>query len=367
VSYGGGTLVGGDHGYFPKTVSKSDAESAYETFRSDYVESCGENGLRVVTRADETMSEGIGHGALLAVGWDDKDTFDGLLTYYQKAVAVTDAAKSTKHGLMGWLVWADPCSFQQVYTGASSAADLNMAMALLQAECRWGGSDYYHAAIRIIDSVRKFMTAEMPEGTALLPSDMGEHEGCMNASYSAPGFYRVFAEAQPEQAPFWNKMADDHYVFLELAADDSTGFVGDWAPIGSSVCDGSTTYVGYDAIRTHWRASTDYVWFGTPAAKSWLEKVTGWVDVEVGSEKLVDMQDGFFSDGSELLGDPNEANSAFLGAVAVGAIPVSQKASDVYHEIFREVPPANDDDYYSVTARALYLMLSVNKFSPGCY
>jgi endo-1,4-beta-D-glucanase Y len=242
-----------------------------------------------------------------------------------------------------------------------------MAMALLQAECQWGGSDYYRAALPLMDAIKKHMTAEVAEGTVLLPTDNGDEPGCMNASYMAPAYYRVFAQAQPEQAAFWNKMADDTYVFLELAADGSTGLVPDWAPIGASACSEATTYVGYDAIRTQWRAATDYAWFGTPSAKSWLEKVTGWFDTEVGGDKLLDLHEGFFSDGSEILGDPDQGKSAFVGAFAVGAMPVSQATSDSFHKAFLTVPPANDDGYYSVTARALYLMLSVNKFSPGCY
>ena len=368
VSYGGGTLVGAKHGYFPTTVTKADAESAFETFRDQYVVDCGANGLRVTTEGtNETLSEGIGHGALLAVGWSDRDTFDGILTYYKKAVAASDAKKLAKHGLMGWRVWGDACTFQEVEPGAVSGAELNMAMALLQAQCRWGGNEYYYAAMDIMDAIRKHMTAEVPEGTALLPSDMDEFSGCMNASYSAPAYYRVFAKAQAAQAAFWNRMADDSYVFLEAATNPSTGLVGDWAAVGGSACSEATDFVGYDAIRTHWRMATDYAWFGTASAKSWLERVTAWTDTAVGTAKMMDVQDGFFSDGTEILGDPGLANSAFVGAFALGTMPISQKMSDSYHTVFADVPPGNDSSYYSEAARAVYLMLSANKFSPGCY
>jgi endo-1,4-beta-D-glucanase Y len=368
VDYGPGTLSQAEHGNFPTTVSLDDASAAYQHFVATYTESCGANGLRVRTdREGETLSEGIGQAALLAVGWDDQATFDGLLTYYQAATAQTDAKKGELHGLMGWRIWGDACNFTEVEPGAASHADLNMAMALLQAECRWGGSSYYYAALGIMDAIRLYMTAEVAEGTVLLPSDMGDSPGCMNASYSAPAYYRVFAKAQPEQAGLWDKMADDSYVFLNLAADPTTGLVPDWSPIGASSCSEATNFVGYDAIRTHWRAATDYAWFGTERAHDWLEHVTVWVDTQIGSDNMVSLQDGFFSDGSEMLGDPAASNSAFLGAIAVGTMPVSQEASDRYHQIFRDVPPANDASYYTVTARALYLMFSVNQFSPGCY
>ncbi|HVJ19270.1 MAG TPA: glycosyl hydrolase family 8, partial [Polyangiaceae bacterium] len=354
VSYGGGTLVAAKHGYFPTTVTKTDAEGAYETFRAQRIEDCGANGLRVTTDdPSETLSEGIAHGALLAVGFGDRETFDGIWTYYKKAVAASDAKKSAKHGVMGWRAWADACALQEIHPGAVSGAELDMAMALLQAECRWGGNDYYYAAIDVMNAIRKYMTAEVPAGTVLLPSDMDEYDGCMNASYSAPAYYRVFAKARPEQAEFWTKMADDSYSLLEQATNPTTGLVGDWAPVGGSTC-ASSDYVGYDAMRTHWRMATDYAWFETGSAKSWLERVTSWTDTAVGAAKLMDVQDGFFTDGSEILGDPGAANSAFVGAFAVGTMPISQKMSDSYHDVVIGVPAANDDNYYGQTGRALF-------------
>ena len=154
---------------------------------------------------------------------------------------------------------------------------------------------------------------------------------------------------------------------LSQATDPTTGLVPDWSAIGSSTCSEATSYVGYDAIRTHWRLATDYAWFEVGAAKEWLQRVTTYVGDEVGVDRLMDVQDGFFIDGSELLGDPGMANSAFLGAIAVGTLPFDQELSDQYHGVFLGVPSANDDSYYTVTARALSLLLSVNKFSPGCY
>ncbi len=368
VSYGPGTLTAAKYGYFPNTVSVDDAQAAYEDFRSRYAVDCGEHGLRIASDASsETLSEGIGQGALLAVGWNDQATFNGLYSYYQHAAGHTDAKKGVTHGLMGWRIWGDACVFQEVEPGAAAAADLNMAMALLQAECQWGGSSYYYGGLAIMNAIHEYMTAQVPEGIVQLPSDMGDAPGCMNASYSAPAFYRVFAKAQPEQADFWNRMADDAYVFLNQASNETTGLVPDWAPIGASACTEATPYVGYDAIRTHWRASTDYAWFQAQAAQDWLKHVTIWVDTTVGSDHALDMQDGFFDDGSEILGPAAQGNSAFLGAIAVGTMPVSGELSDKYHEVFKNVPAVNDDSYYTVTARALYLLLSVTKFSPGCY
>jgi hypothetical protein len=127
-----------------------------------------------------------------------------------------------------------------------------------------------------------------------------------------------------------------------------------------------TSWYGYNAARTPWRIAVDYAWHGTPAAKSWLDKVTSYLDTNVGAAKLGDVVDGF-DNSSVLLGSSGSGNSAFVGAFAVAAMASSQAASDGYGSAFLAVPAANDNSYYKTTLRALYMLLSANKFSPSCY
>src|SRR5262245_49580180 len=42
----GDSLVAAKHGYFPTTVTKTDAQNAYDTFHDQYVDDCGANGMR---------------------------------------------------------------------------------------------------------------------------------------------------------------------------------------------------------------------------------------------------------------------------------------------------------------------------------
>jgi endo-1,4-beta-D-glucanase Y len=368
----GGTGTSGDqklppakYGFFPETVSLEDAEEAYEYWKDTYVVDCGSAGKRVNTGEDETLAEAIGFGALLAVGWNDKKTFDGIATYYRKAGAATDALKSTKTGLMGWYVGPDACAFEEVYPQAAIGSDINVAMALLQAECRWGGGEYIESASKILKSVREAATKEVDGKIVLLPSDDSDSE-CSSPSYMAPGFFRVFAKAFPDDAEFWNQFADDTYVIIDAASKTVTKLAPDWAANSSTPCD-SSGYVGYDGIRTGWRVATDYAWFGTEAAKKWMRASTSYIEEEVGTDQFVNVKDGFFADGEGMLIAVGLGNSAFAGAFAVASMATSQEVSDSFHEAFLDIPKENDDSYYSHTGRAIYLMLSANQFSPGCY
>ncbi len=368
---GSGTLGGGSNGFFPTTVTEANAQSAYDSWKATYLGDCGTNGLRVKhDDLNNTVSEGIGYGALLAAAWGDKTTFDGVWTYYQKAAAVADGKKGTSHGLMGWKVYSDACTLGNMEAGSASDADLDMAMGLLQAECVWGGGTYLAGATQLINAIKQYQTKSVTSGTALLPGDnWGDNTYCENPSYFSPGYYRVFAKVVTADATFWNKMADDTYTFLNLTTHATSGLTHDWDTNGSGGCGNTSMWYGYDAARTPWRIATDYVWWGTPAAKTWLDKITGFVSSTVGGTNLRNIKpDGFDSSGSDILDGTNgKGNSVFVGAFATGAIATSQADSDAFHTSFINIPGTVDNNYFKATTRALYLLLSTNKFSPGCY
>jgi hypothetical protein len=145
-----------------------------------------------------------------------------------------------------------------------------------------------------------------------------------------------------------------------------TKLAPDWAANSSTPCENSG-YVGYDGIRTGWRVATDYAWFGTDAAEKWMQTSTKYLEEEVGTDQFINVKDGFFADGEGMLIAPGLGNSAFVGAFAVASMATSQEISDSFHQAFVDIPKANDKSYYPDTGRAIYLMLSTNKFSPGCY
>jgi Glycosyl hydrolases family 8. len=66
------------------------------------------------------------------------------------------------------------------------------------------------------------------------------------------------------QDAFWDTVANDTYTILLNTANDSTGLVPDWqssddVPGGDS-SSGTVDYYRYDACRTPWRMSLDYLW-----------------------------------------------------------------------------------------------------------
>jgi hypothetical protein len=116
--------------------------------------------------------------------------------------------------------------------------------------------------------------------------------------------------------------------------------------------------VDYNGARIPWRLAADYIWFGTPEAKDLLDRLTGWADAQ-GISSVVD---GYLVDGTPT-GSWTRSNP-WTGGWAAGAMSGTQTRLDAFSAWFESC--AQDDDYYSTSLRALYmLMLSGNFWQPG--
>jgi len=173
-------------------------------------------------------------------------------------------------------------------------------------------------------------------------------------SYYTPAFFRIFAEVTGDAA--WTKLADDTYTHLERNANATTGLVSDW----HSVKDGApykradanhwqdTTY-SYDACRVPWRITLDYIWNGNEKAKTWATKISNWANGKLTANTL---KNGHFRNG-DASGDGNDAEMAFLGGWAVGAMANSQAAADAFGT---KLANRNDSYWYHRHTGNMYLL-----------
>jgi endo-1,4-beta-D-glucanase Y len=340
------TNPGKGNGFFPTSILPSHAKTAYTTWKTKYLKSCSGNRFRVAFNADETVSEGIGYGMILTVAHGDRAEFDGLWAYYKSR---------SSGGLMGWK--ASGCD-STTDPNSASDADLDAAMGLIQAACKWGGT-YLTEATTLIANIKAKETIE--GGTNYLKPASTGLDGCQNASYFSPGYYRAFAKKKPDQAAFWNKLATDTYTTLNATANGSTGLVPNWSnQSGSAGCGGyaDADRYGYDAARTPWRIAVDYVWNGTPAAKTYLGKLVTWVDGPAGG--ITAIGDKYTLSGTK---ESVNHNSTFTGAFALAAMSVSQEKANLYGSAFRAV---SDSVYYEESLRAVYMLLASGLFLNAC-
>jgi endo-1,4-beta-D-glucanase Y len=284
---------------------------AYRNWKQHFVVASG-SGFKVV-RPDtgdnnDTVSEGIGYGMLLAVYFNDKTLFDGLWAYAQQ---------NTASGLL--MTWHIPGG-----NGSATDADEDMAFALVEAGKQWGTSYTTTAGTMISQIAAKDIdwTDNLPTGGSNYGNTVSASEPT-NPSYFAPAYYRVFAGI--DTAHNWSSLADNTIKVIS-SLSGSNGLVPAWcgascaAPASNSGSLNPATdeIYQYDAQRVPWRVGVDYCWNGTAAAASYLSKISAFFAGQAAGG-IGALYDEYSLSGAPYTGAV--ANSmSLIGSAAVGAM-----------------------------------------------
>jgi endoglucanase len=318
------------------TLTDAQLQSEYVAWKAAHTEACS-NGSMAVVDDGAVVSEGIAYGMLLSAAMADQTLFDGLWKYYEDHL--------DSNGLMNQ-VTAECEAPDNNASNAATDADLDAAMALVQAAARWPNAGYLPQAQTLTSKIST-LESDMCSGRRVLrPGDA--FGGCsdtadprINPSYFAPGYYKVFAHYFPGQAATWTALADGSYQLYAIYQARMANLVPDW-----SGPDGSDNGSGYsnDACRTPWRVAVDYGWSGDTRAKTFMENICTWVDANGGLPQAAQIQ-----------------NSAFIGAFALAGA-YEQGKFDGYMSGWLSAK-LDDTQYYQGTLRVLYLLVAAGKFS----
>ena len=383
-----GTNNSYSYGYMAAGASDATATAWYNSWKSNYVKDCSPNGKLIVYNAggNSGYSEGQGYGMLLAAYNGDQALFNDLWKLYK--------ARSNSHGLMNWDV---SCTANNQANGATDG-DLDAAMALLIAKKQWPSAtspyDYGAEATTLITNIYNYETnlsgnangapsctgADSNPLAVLRPGDAfanGTTCTCINLSYFAPAYYRAFAQHVPSQASEWTRLANDSYKLINWNKDASSGLVTAWTRANGTVptpssaeCSYSATGGGgpssyqYDAARTPWRIATDYLWWGTAAADTWLTQVGNWSN-GVGAANIVD---GYNHNGTAY---SSYKNSAFTGAFALAQMAITQGQTDSWYTYwstkssksgYSGSDKLDDAPYFQNSLATMYMFLATGNF-----
>lgn len=321
-----------------RAVGDAEVAASYAAWKAAYVTSDGAGGFLRVKRpenSNDTVSEGIAYGMLVAAYQQDRTVLDGLWGY---ARSHRDA-----NGLMHWRVDA-----QNRVTGHNAAtdADEDMALALVVADRTWGG--YRAEATAQIDRI---MTHEVEPGTLVLkPGDAFGGSALTNPSYFAPGAYRVFADYTGDTR--WVGVLDATYRMLDTlgqrTAAGTTGLVPDWMTAQGEPVAGYGFDYSYDAVRTPWRLATHAAWTCDARARAQVDKVSRFFS-RVGPAAI--------KDGYRLDGTPTGQwhNASFVGPAGAAAVLSTDAA---YRQaMWDETVAARPENYYNASLRLLSLLL----------
>jgi endo-1,4-beta-D-glucanase Y len=316
-------------GYTSATIQNS-LQSEYDSWKSSYFMDCNDGSACINSPTEgRCVSEGIGYGMLLAVNTNDQDAFDKLWAYY--------SAHTNANGVMDWNT--EPCGDAWEFNGASDA-ELDAAMALIQADARWGG--YAADATNLITIIRDFETETCSGRIVLKAGDAWGACDRINPSYFAPGYYRAFAQFVPDQAQHWNDMVVDTYELYDIMQTRMSGLYPDW--VNSDGSDNGGQY-WWEACRVPWRVATDYAWTCSTDAADSLAALDGWVDSNGG-----------------IGGIDRPNNSCFNGGFALTGVSASQAELD--SNVTAWLANSQEDTaYYQSTLRVLYMLVAAGQFA----
>jgi endo-1,4-beta-D-glucanase Y len=261
---------------------------------------------------NDTVSEGIAYGMLIAVYMNDRTMFDALWSY-------ASPGRLDSNGLMNWRYDSNGGMIQG---GSAADADEDIAWALLMAGAQWGAATYTTAATTMINAIWDH-EVDTGGGTVLKPGDNFGGAGQTNPSYFAPSYYRAFAKVTP--AHDWMALVTSSYATL-AAASGSLGLVPNWSNSAGQGVNGpnndtSGPAFGYDACRTPWRIALDWCENGAPEARTYLDKIVAFYQQQAPTS-VGTLKDGYTTAGGNpagVLGDYS-AGMSFFGPAGVAAM-----------------------------------------------
>jgi endo-1,4-beta-D-glucanase Y len=343
------------NGLMAAAKNSQDVTDSYATWKNNFVEACTNGRYRVkFDDRSQTVSEGIGYGMLLSAYMADKTLFDGLWLYYKDNV--------NGNGVMNWKI--NGCSGTNGQNGATDA-ELDAAFALIVADYQWtsaGTINYKNDAKTLIAAIKSH---EVEANTFVLkPGDAFGGSTLTNPSYFSPGYYRAFGSFTNDTS-FWNSVASKAYSVINsnLTQNNAVGgLVSDWCDASGNYSSQAGNYANqgkgytYDAARTPWRITVDYLWYGTTDAKTYSKKSSDFVRLTLGG--TANIKDGYNQNGT-LSGQWH--NATFVGAFACAAMGGDDQAH--LNASYTDLKNLNEpDSYFNHTLKTLYLLALTGNF-----
>lgn len=340
------------YGTVPAKSNPEEALAHYDLWKKNFLAKEGAD-IRVKwVNPEQTTSEGIGWGMLLAVYANDLETFEGLWNYYlahSNVQGLMHAKTDVTHGIISY--------------NALSSADFDACLALITATKQWPekASVYHNAASSLLKAIRNHEVDST--NYTIKNTDQAAYNTGINIAYCSPAHFRVFGEFSND-AEFWNQVADNCYSIISknLASNNASGgLVSDRTDVsGKNITDdyafgsGKTYY--YDAARVPFKIALDYLWNGNLQARDYLNRCNDFVLTSLGGpENIVD---GYTQNGTAT---GSCHNSSFVGPFACAATT----GYDIMYldAIYSDLLATQDDySFYSQSVKTLCLFVLTGLF-----
>jgi endoglucanase len=375
-------------GSTPKQMDDS-TTSFYRQWKNEHVRhDCPEHSMYYVFDNEHSgrkkgticISEGQGYGMMimaLMAGYDAeaKTIFDGMYLFYKSHPSAASAY------LMTWEIEAG-CKSKIARDNNFSATDgdMDIAFSLLLADAQWGSGgaiNYRREAVAMIAEIAKHEIN--PTNYTIVMSDALESSdpryNDMRTSDFMPDHFREFFTATGDS--LWLKVIDKGYqLFDQLQKQYApiTGLLPDfvqytthgYAPAKAKYLESDNDgQFYYNACRTPWRLTSDYLAWGDARAFRSVVKMNQWIRKKV-LNKPFKLYAGYYLDGKDIL-DNDYSTPAFVCPFVVSA-SIDANAQLWLSDLWNYLLTMKFDDYkyYDNTLRMLtMIVLSGNYWTPG--
>ncbi len=300
----------------------------YFDWRDALIERCpqGDARMRYPESNNDTRSEGVGYGMVIAAYMGDRQTFDGLWDYYRR---------TSTNGLMNWRRNGCDGGGGGGDNGSAADADIDAALAVIVADRQFPGNGYAAQAQQILTAIRGQLFQGGCQGVLLAGSQFAGCN-CINPSYIPPGYYVAYGDV--EQQGFWNQARTASYAYYNAVRNPQTGLVPAWSQANGNLqlgCNpqvaggGQTNEYQADAARTPWRVATDYQWTGDARAEDFLDAIAGFAR----NQQMMRIRDRYTlggqpANGNELSSHELGRNTYVMGGFATAMVAASQADVD---------------------------------------
>lgn len=226
--------------------SQNNAElgkQTWQTYKSRFIDAEG----RVIDtgNANISHSEGQGYGMLLAVEYDDHETFQKLWQWTQANLQVRNDKL---------FIWRKRPNVDLKDEDPNNASDGDMLIAwsLLKAEQRWQQADYRTEALAILADIKQKLIISWHDLTILLPGADGfvKNDGyIVNLSYWIFPALQTFAVLDSDS--IWQRLSDSGLTLLQNARYGRWQLPPDWLHLAAdhTMQVANQPRFGYDAVR----------------------------------------------------------------------------------------------------------------------
>ena len=325
------------------------------------------------TGEEKTTSEAHGYGMIifaLMAGYDDdaKEYFDGMFNVFNKN------RSTINNNLMSWIISRDEDKAKN--SNSATDGDLDIAYSLLLADKQWGSDGdinyIFEAQQMITEGIKKSLIDDLNRVRLGDWANIDGYHYTTRPSDWMLSHFQAFSFATLDD--FWTTLINDtekNITYLQDKYSPKTGLMPDFV-VGSVPKPASPNFLedehdghyNWNACRTPWRFSLDYIHNYNTQAKEYVCKMLDWI-IDKTAGDFTEIYNGYTLEGEEINKIEWNRTTAFTAPFVTAAM-VDEKYQDFLNNGWEFLKENRSGAYFDRTINLMnMLIISGNWWKPN--